>query len=103
MLRDTLVNNKPFIFSIVVTDSNGLSDIDSVYADFHNPANPKPWRVLMYDDGESDHGDVVAGDGIYSFLNTFKNASGNRKFIFTAKDRAGFSSNAIEHNVEVKW
>ena len=102
MLRDTLVNNKNFIFSIVVSDSNGLSDIDSVYTDFYNPANLKPWRVLMYDDGKSDHGDKVAGDGIYSFLNSFKNASGNRKFIFIAKDRAGFLSNVIEHNVEVK-
>ncbi len=102
MLRDTLVNNKNFIFSIVVSDSNGLSDIDSVYTDFYNPANLKPWRVLMYDDGKSNHGDKVAGDGIYSFLNSFKNASGNRKFIFIAKDRAGFLSNVIEHNVEVK-
>ncbi len=102
MLRDTLTNNKPFIFSVLVADSNGLSDIDSVYTDFYNSANPKPWRVLMYDDGKSDHGDEVAGDGIYSFLNTFQNASGNRKFVFNAKDRAGFSSNVIEHNVVVK-
>jgi len=102
ILRDTLENNKPFIFSIDVVDANGLSDIDSVYTDFYSPNNPSAFRVLMFDDGDEAHGDLVAGDGIYSFKNIFQNAQGERKFEFWARDRAGDLSNMITHNVVVK-
>lgn len=101
-LRDTLENSKPFVFSIEVTDVNGLSDIDSVYSDFYSPNNPSAYRVLMYDDGDVDHGDLVAGDGIYSFKNIFQNAQGERRFEFLSRDRAGELSNMIIHNVVVK-
>ncbi|MEN8194622.1 MAG: hypothetical protein ABFS12_17510 [Bacteroidota bacterium] len=102
VLRDTLENNRPFIFSVYVTDDNGLSDIDSVYADFYSPNNPSAFRVLMYDDGDEAHGDLVAGDGTYSFKNIFQNAQGERKFEFWARDRAGELSNMITHNVVVE-
>jgi len=101
-LRDTLENNRPFIFSIEVTDVNGLSDIDSVYTDFYSPNNPSALRVLMFDDGDETHGDLVAGDGIYSFKNIFLSAQGERKFEFWARDRAGDLSNMITHNIVVK-
>ncbi|VAX21280.1 hypothetical protein MNBD_IGNAVI01-1869 [hydrothermal vent metagenome] len=100
-LRDTLVNNKPFIFSIEVYDENGLNDIDSVYTDFYSPGF-SPARVLMFDDGDEAHGDLVAGDGIYSFKNLFQNAQGERKFEFRARDREGALSNMITHIVVVK-
>lgn len=102
ILRDTLENNRPFIFSIEVTDANGQSDIDSTYTDFYSPNNPSAFRVLMYDDGNEEHGDEVAGDGIYSFKNIFQNAQGDRKFEFRASDRAGVLSNMITHIVVVK-
>lgn len=102
MLRDILENNKPFIFSIDVSDENGLSDIDSVYTDFYSPNNPSAVRVLMYDDGNEEHGDLIAGDGIFSFKNIFLNADGERKFEFWARDRAGALSNMITHNVVVR-
>ncbi|NOX66268.1 MAG: hypothetical protein GXO85_10895 [Chlorobi bacterium] len=101
MLRDTLENNKPFIFSIEVYDENGLNDIDSVYTDFYSPGFPTA-RVIMFDDGDEAHGDKVAGDGIYSFKNIFQNAQGERKFEFRARDREGALSNMITHNVVVK-
>ena len=101
-LRDTLENNKPFVFSIEVSDVNGLSDIDSVYTDFYSPNNPSAFRVLMFDDGDEANGDLVAGDGIYSFKNIFQNAQGERKFEFWARDRAGDLSNMITHIVVVK-
>lgn len=101
-LEDTLENNRPFIFSIEVTDANGQNDIESVYADFYSPNNPTAFRVLMYDDGDVDHGDLVAGDGTYSFKNIFQNAQGERKFEFRASDRAGALSNMITHIVVVK-
>lgn len=100
-LRDTLENNKPFIFSIEVYDENGLKDIDSVYTDFYSPGF-SPLRVLMFDDVDEEHGDLVAGDGIYSFKNIFQNAQGERKFEFQAKDREGALSNLITHIVVVK-
>ncbi len=102
VLRDTLENNKPFIFSIKVDDENGLNDIDSVYTDFYSPNNPSAIRVLMFDDGDEEHGDKVAGDGIYSYKNIFQNAQGERKFEFRARDRAGELSNMITHIVVVK-
>ena len=101
-LRDTLENNRPFIFSIEVTDVNGLSDIDSVYTDFYSPNNPSAVRVVMFDDGNQANGDLVAGDGVYSFKNIFQNAQGERKFEFWARDRAGDLSNMIIHNIVVK-
>jgi len=101
-LRDTLENDKYFVFSIQVTDKNGLGDIDSVYADFYSPNNPSAMRVILYDDGTSLHGDLAEGDGIYSLINSFQDASGVRKFEFWARDRRGALSNMITHNVVVK-
>ncbi len=102
ILRDTLENNKPFIFSIEVYDENGLKDIDSVYSDFYSPNNPSAFRVLLFDDGDEEHGDLVAGDGIFSFKNIFVDAFGERRFEFRARDRAGTLSNKITHIVVVK-
>ena len=102
ILRDTLENNKPFILSIEASDDNGIGDIDSVYTDFYSPNNPAPLRVVMFDDGNPDNGDEVAGDGIYSFKNIFSNAVGERKFEFRAKDRTGALSNLITHTVVVQ-
>ncbi len=102
ILRDTLENDRPFILSIEVADENGLSDIDSVYTDFYSPNNPSAYRVILFDDGKEENGDEIAGDGIYSWKNTFHDAFGDRKFEFWARDRAGVLSNMITHNVVVK-
>ncbi len=101
-LLDTLQNNKEFIFSIQVTDVNGLSDIDSVYTDFYSPNNPSAFRFILFDNGDELNGDEVAGDGIYSGKNIFVGAQGERKFEFWARDRAGLLSNMITHNLVVK-
>lgn len=101
-LRDTLENDREFVLSIKVSDENGLADIDSVYTDFYSPNNPSAIRVILFDDGKSTHGDLIAGDGIYSLKNIFSNASGDRKFEFWARDRRGELSNMITHNVVVK-
>ncbi|MCF6268820.1 MAG: hypothetical protein L3J41_03835 [Melioribacteraceae bacterium] len=103
MLRDTLENNKEFIFSIDVDDANGLSDIDSVYTYFYSPNNPSALLFILYDNGDDKNGDETAGDGIYSGKNIFaQGTEGNRKFEFLARDRAGLLSNTITHNVVVK-
>ena len=103
ILRDTLENEKEFIFSIKVKDENGLSDIDSVYTDFYSPNNPAAIRVILFDDGKAEHGDLSAGDGIYSLKNIFQaDAFGERKFEFWARDRRKVLSNMITHIVVVK-
>jgi hypothetical protein len=102
MLRDTLENNKEFIFSIYVTDENGLNDVDSVYTDFYSPNNPSAYRVILFDNGDDANGDEVAGDGIFSGKNIFVDAFGDRKFEFWARDNSGALSNMITHNVVVK-
>ncbi len=103
MLRDTLEDNKEFIFSIDVDDANGLNDIDSVYTYFYSPNNPSALLFILYDNGDDKNGDETAGDGIYSGKNIFaKGTEGNRKFEFLARDRAGLLSNMITHNVVVK-
>ena len=104
-LSDTLSNNAEFLLSIEVTDNNGLSDIDSVYTDlfnYQNPNNTIITRIELFDDGDVNHGDEMAGDGVYSRKGFFPiDSEGNRKFEFTAKDRTGATSNVISHNFVV--
>ena len=105
ILRDTLANNAEFILSIEVADKNGLNDIDSVYTDLFNyqdPNNTIITRIILFDDGNVDHGDDYAGDGIYSRKGYFPiDSEGDRKFNFLAKDRIGAPSNIISHNFVV--
>ena len=104
-LRDTLSNNAEFILSIEVSDENGINDIDSVYTDLFNyqdPNNTIITRIILFDDGNVDHGDGHAGDGIYSRKGYFPiDSEGDRKFEFIAKDRVGATSNIISHNFVV--
>ena len=58
----------------------------------------------MYDDGPSGgHGDLVAGDGIYSFSHPFGTGStkGIWRFEFQAKDIHNGLSNVITKNIKV--
>ena len=107
-LIDTIKNGtvNEFIISIEVFDSNGPSDIDSVYIDLYNYQDPNNTsitpKIPPYDDGSEDHGDQSAGDGIYSRRGYFPDESeGDRKFDFIAIDRTGLSSNIITHNFVV--
>lgn len=107
-LLDTLENGtqNEFIVSIEVGDVNGLSDIDSVYIDLYNYQDPLDITVTkkipLFDDGSVDHGDDIAGDGIYSRKGFFPvDSEGIRKFEFIARDRDGLSSNIVTHNFVV--
>ena len=107
-LMDTIQNGtiNEFTLSIKVVDSNGLSDIDSVYVDLFNYQDSNNTtitpKILLYDDGNNIHGDNVAGDGIYSRNGSFPDDSeGNRKFDFVAIDRLGVKSNIVSHNFVV--
>jgi hypothetical protein len=49
------------------------------------------------------YGDAVAGDGIYSYKNTFSSGAtkGIRRFEFFAVDRSGLLSNVITHYIKL--
>jgi hypothetical protein len=94
-----------YTLHLTVQDSNGVSDIETVFfnsfvpPDYH-PSSANP--ILMYDDGSSQHGDDTAGDGIYSVVVVLSNATeGSYRWEFQAIDRAGLYSNKIIHYVEV--
>jgi len=93
--------------SIQVADSNGLNDIDIVYFNSFlpngNPSSQNP--ILMFDDGASNHGDAVAGDGIYSQIISLPPTGvtkGTYRWEFQARDREKKTSNIIIHNIVVQ-
>ncbi|MEW6702616.1 MAG: hypothetical protein AB1298_07840, partial [Bacteroidota bacterium] len=98
-----------FIFTLKVDDPNGLSDIYQVYFKLFRPDGsqvlgaPGQDYILMYDNGVQNFGDQSAGDGIYSFKNSFSSTSqtGTWRFEFQAKDRGGNLSNVLIHNMIV--
>ena len=62
-------------------------------------------KLLLFDDGNiEDHGDLFAGDGIYSRLIQINetNAKGTYRFEFQAEDRSGEFSNIINHFVLIQ-
>lgn len=101
---DTVSRNigRPFTLSIQVEDPEGLGDILRVY--FHVtkpnglPSEGNPFA--MYDDGDViQHGDAVAGDGIYSrtIVISPQNDLGVYRFDFYAEDRSGALAGPLTH------
>jgi hypothetical protein len=92
--------------SVEAADSNGQSDIQSVYFVVYRPdGSTNEMRNLLFDDGNvMDHGDLVAGDGIYSLLIQVDgtNQKGTYRFEFQAVDRSGETSNTIDHFVLIQ-
>jgi hypothetical protein len=93
--------------SIQAADSNGLNDIELVFFNSFlpngNPSTQNP--VIMFDDGNSVHGDAVAGDGIYSQIISLPPTGvtkGTYRWEFQARDREKKTSNIIIHNIVVK-
>ncbi len=99
-----------FVFTIKAVDQNGPGDISQVYFKLFRPdgslVDPQNGLgyFLMVDDGNFDvFGDQTAGDGVYSFKNSFGTTSqtGNWKFEFQAKDKGNNLSNIITHFLNV--
>jgi hypothetical protein len=101
VIPDTIARGVSFVFSVIAMDSNGLSDIEFVYFVLYRPDSTvvEQSPFFMQDDGDPGFGDEVAGDGIYSFKNSFGDTAqtGNWRFLFQAEDRSDSSSNIIEH------
>lgn len=101
---DTPQTNIPI--HVTAADSNGLSDIESVFFITYRPdGSTSGARVALLDDGKTaDDGDVTAGDGIYSIIIkvTPSNAKGVYRFEFQAQDRGKKLSDKIIHNILIK-
>jgi hypothetical protein len=97
---------KSIIFmSVSASDPNGSTDIKEVYFISYRPdGSTSNEKNQMYDDGDDLHGDLKAGDGIYSILIqvTPQNTKGIYKFNFRATDRSNKLSNIISHNIVIQ-
>lgn len=110
-IPDQVNLGETFIFSVEVVDENGLNDVQIVFFELFRPdgsqveVSPGNTIFLMHDDGNFDvFGDEVAGDGIYSFKNSFgvDATVGAWRFEFQAEDRGGLLSNKIIHTIAVQ-
>jgi len=105
---DTVVVNAPTVIltSVEADDPNGQNDILKVFFVVYKPDSSTNGNELeLYDDGNvDDHGDLIAGDGIYSLLIEVDvtNDKGEYRFEFQAIDRGGKSSNIIDHLVLIQ-
>jgi hypothetical protein len=101
-----VVNDTTIIFtSVEAMDPNGASDILEVYFIVYRPdGTTNNSKVLLFDDGKPENGDVLAGDGIYSRLIQVNqnNQKGTYRFEFRAKDRLGDLSNILNHFVLIQ-
>jgi hypothetical protein len=92
--------------SVEASDPNGQNDILKVFFIVYNPDGSTSGNELeLFDDGPvNDHGDLVAGDGIYSLLIQVDQANekGTYRFEFRARDRGGKFSNTIDHFVLIQ-
>lgn len=109
-ILNSVSRGESFVFTLKVEDQNGLGDISQVYFKLFRPdgtlADPQNGLgyFLMVDDGNIDiFGDQSAGDGIYSFKNSFSSTAltGQWKFEFQAKDKSANLSNIITHFLNV--
>jgi len=102
VVTDTTV----ILTSVEAIDPNGQNDILKVFFIVYNPdGSTNASELELFDDGNvDDHGDLIAGDGIYSRLIQVDQANekGTYRFEFRARDRGGKLSNIIDHFVLIQ-
>ena len=84
------------LFSAAVRDSDGYNDITEVT--FKRTLPSPSSSITLFDDGNvKSHGDVLAGDGIFSRILSIDSTAllGTQVFEFIAKDGAGALSDPI--------
>ncbi len=103
----TIGDQKTLIFlSVDVSDSNGLSDVKSVYFNSFLPPDGRASKsnpFKMYDNG--GNGDQVAHDGTYSLIIELPPSGvtkGVYRWEFQAEDRGKLVSNKIVHNIVIQ-
>ncbi len=106
---DTVRVGEFLILRATANDSDGLSDIASVFyfsrrpdGQLANQGNP----IQMYDDGGVNpfSGDAVAGDGIYSFRAQVPPSTlfGTFTYTFFARDRFGAQSDSLVRQTVIR-
>ena len=103
-LADSVSIGEVFIFNVTASDSNGLNDIDNVSFKLYRPDSTLAGTFQMHDDGDlAVWGDSTAGDGIYSYRNSFSPTAqtGYWRFEFQAIDYSNLLSNKIIKNLKV--
>jgi len=109
IMPDSIATGVNFQFTVKATDQNGAADIQYVYFEAYKPdgtqlLNNGQAPFVMPDNGDTEHyGDVTAGDGIFSYKNSFASTAqkGVWKFEFVCYDRGGLFSNKIIHYIKV--
>ena len=107
---DSLLRPQPgetttVFLQVTASDPDGSCDINSVFFNSFKPdgtpASGNPFS--MYDDGNSDHCDQVAGDNKFSLCIIINNQAllGNYQFKFNAKDNSGLLSDTLTHQIYV--
>jgi hypothetical protein len=88
-----------------VLDADGAAAIAKVvFKSFKPDGTPSSGNpFLLFDDGLSNHGDQVSGDGIYSLTITLPPTTpiGTYRFEFQAFDRSGAGSTIVIHTITV--
>lgn len=110
ILADSINTDISFIFSVTAKDSNGYRDIKRVYFQLYRPDS----TLVVGGGGQSKFdlddngnltifGDVLGGDGIFSYKNSFSATAqkGFWRFEFEAEDRSGVISNKIIKSIKV--
>jgi hypothetical protein len=110
IMPDSVQRGETILFTVEVSDSNGLNDVVNVFYEAYNPDGVKVVNTQgvsefpMFDDGQTSvNGDVTANDGIYTVVLTFPTTAqeGTWRFEFLARDRSQTLSNKIIHNIVV--
>lgn len=89
-------------FSMSASDSDGYGDLQQVFLKRISPTASS--IISLYDDGdEQGHGDLVAGDGIFSRVLSIDNTAilGDQIFLFQAKDKSGALSDSLLHTITI--
>ena len=110
VMPSSIGRGEEFIFTVTASDPNGLPNVSLVYFTLKRPDGTVVYDngsafFYMVDNGDSEHfGDAVAGDGIFSYKNTFGATAqtGDWTFEFYAKDKTGLTSNVITHKINVQ-
>jgi len=92
------------LMSIEAADSNGQADIQMVYFQSFRPDSTTSGNLFeLFDDGTTEHGDDLAGDGVYSIIIQLPpNAmAGEWRFDFQAIDKTDSLSNVISHDIDI--
>jgi len=106
---DTVAVSTSTVFitlSVKASDPDGLQDIARVqfnsFKPDGSPSSGNPFQ--MYDDGKSEHGDSVVGDGIYSLIIQLPpgTTKGTYRFEFQAFDKSNAGSNIMVHKMVVQ-